>query len=135
MSATHPLLCRALAYSNSCPLVANSLLGPGEVRGRAPGQAEPEEDLGSMCQRPGLPYRVACPAEVGQSAAQVLMCLVETAKVPEDGGTPHEHAAGQVSARGGHRPVQYGQTLLAAARPREGQPQGRLHVDLTLGPA
>ena len=117
------------------PAGGEQFLGPGVVRGRAPGQAEPDEDLGSMGQRPGLPYRVACPAEVGQGAAQVLMCLVETAQLPEDGGTPHEHAAGQVSARGGHRPVQQGQPLLAAAGPREGQPQGRLHVDLTLGPA
>jgi len=107
----------------------------GVVRGRAPGETKPEKDLGSMCQRPGLPYRVACPAEVGQSAAQVLMCLVEAAQVLEDGGAPHEHAAGQVSARGRHRPVQQGQSLLAAARPREGRPQGGLHVDLTLGPA
>ena len=63
------------------------------------------------------------------------MGLAETAQFPEDGGTPHEHAAGQVAARGGHRPVQHGQTLLAAAGPREGRSQGRLHVDLTLGPA
>ena len=117
------------------PAAGEHLLGPGEFRGCAPGQAEPEEDLGSMCQRSGLPYRVGCPAEVGQSAAQVLVCLVETAKIFKDGGTPHEHPAGQVSARGGHCPVQYGQSLLAAPRPREGQPQGRLHVDLTLGPA
>ena len=63
------------------------------------------------------------------------MCLVEAAQVQEDGGAPHEYAAGRVSARGRHRPVQQGQPLLAAAGPREGRSQGRLHVDLTLGPA
>ena len=65
------------------PVGGEHLLGPGVVRGRAPGQAEPDEDRGSMGQRPGLPYRVACPAEVGQSAAQVLVCLVETAQIYE----------------------------------------------------
>ena len=34
-----------------------------------------------------------------------------------------------------HRLVQHRQTLLAAARPRERDPQGGLHVNLALGAA
>ena len=115
------------------PAGGEQLLGTGEVRGGTPGEAEPEKDIGPKGQRPRLPYRVARPAEVGQGATQVLVCLVEAAQVLEDEGAPHEHASGQVAARGLHRPVQHGQTLLAAARPRERHPQGGLHVDLTLG--
>ena len=88
----------------------------------------------SMDQRPCLPHRVARPAEVGQSAAQVLVCLVEAAQIPEDGGAPHEHASSRAAARGRHRLVQHGQPLLAAAHPRECHAEGGLHVDLALGP-
>ena len=69
-------------------------LGPGEIRARPPGEAEPEKDLGPPGQRPGLPYRVAGPAEIGQGAAQVLVRLVKPAQVFEDGGAPHEHPPG-----------------------------------------
>src|SRR5208283_1633446 len=101
------------------PAGCEHLLGTGEVRGCPPGEAEPEQDLGSMGQRPCLPYCVARSAEVGQSAAQVLKCLVESSHVPEDGGTSHEHATCHAAARGLHCPIQHGQAVLAAARPRE----------------
>ena len=46
-----------------------------------------------------------------------------------------EIPSGCVTARGLHRPVQEGQSLLAAAGPGERRPEGGLHVGLTLGPA
>ena len=61
------------------------------------------------------------------------MGLVEAAQVLEDDGAPHEHASSQATVRGLHRPVQHSQPLPAAARPCEGEPEGSLHVGLTLG--
>jgi hypothetical protein len=58
---------------------------------------------------------------------------VESAQVAQDVSAPHEHAACHFAARGLHRTVQHGQTVLAATRPRECYPQARLHVNLTLG--
>ena len=62
------------------------------------------------------------------------MRLAEAAYVVEEGGTPDEHPAGQIAVRGRYGSVQQSQTFLAAARPRERQPQGRLHVHFPLGP-
>ena len=108
-------------------------LGTGEVCACTPGETESEKDIGSMDQRSCLPYRVSRPAKIGQRAAQVLVCLAEAAHVQENVGSPHEHASGQTAVRGLHRSIQHGQPLPAAARPRERGPQGRLHVDLTVG--
>src|SRR5262245_8320964 len=117
------------------PIGCEQFLRMGEIRLRAPRETKPEKDLSSMGQRPCLPNCVARPAEVGQSAAQVLVRLVEPAQVPKDGSTPHEHAPGRTATRGFYRLVQNGQPLPAAPSPRESHSEGGLHVHLTLKPA
>ena len=107
-------------------------LGSREVGAGPPGEAEPEIDVGPVGQRPCFPHRVPGPAQVGQGPGQVLVCLGEPAHLGQDVGAPHEHAAGHAPARGHHRPVEHGQSLAAAAHPGEREPEGGLHVDLTL---
>ena len=61
------------------------------------------------------------------------MGLAELAQVVVNRGTPHERTSGRASARGLDGPVQDGQALPAATRPRERCPEGGLHVGLALG--
>src|SRR5712671_2866863 len=105
------------------PAGGEQLLGPGEIRRSTPGEAEREKNMRSEHQRPCLPYRVARPAEVRQGTTQVLVGLAETAHLIEHQGAPMEHAAGQATARGLHRPAQDGQPLSAMACPRERYPE------------
>ena len=109
------------------------LLGLGKIRGGTPREAEGEEDMGPEHQRPCLPYPVARPAQQGQGTTQVILGFAEAAQFITDRGTPHERTSGRASARGRDGPVEDGQALPAAARPRERCPEGGLHVGLALG--
>jgi hypothetical protein len=109
------------------------LLGPGVVGSGSAGCAEGEVDLGPQRKRACFPYRVAGTAKQRQAAHKVGKRILVPPEVVAYGGTPQQNPASEYAARLSGRLVEFRQSLSAATRPGEGDPEGGPDVGLAVG--